>query len=62
MVLNKILLEMTITEHVVVTTEREAGEGRVMENAYGSNKHGGTMYTSMQKGVGTTVGDIEYRL
>ena len=32
MVLNKILLEMMITKHVMVTTKREAGEGRLTKN------------------------------
>jgi len=36
MVLNKILLEMTITKHVIVTTKCEAGEGRATKN--GLNK------------------------
>jgi len=40
-----------------VTTKLEAGEGKVMEN--GSNKHGRTMCSSMQKGVGTMVVGVE---
>ena len=48
MVLNKVVLEMTITA---------AGEGRVTEN--GPNKRGGTMCSSMQQGVGTTKDDIK---
>jgi len=49
MVLNKILLEMTITKQVAVTTKMISR--RVTENDL--NKHGGTMCSSTQQGVGT---------
>ena len=56
MVLNKVLLEMTITK-LLLYPQNGKQKGRVTEN--GSNKRGGTMCSSMQQGVGTTKDDIK---
>lgn len=42
---------MKFTEHSVVSTKGEVGEGKVMKN--GMDKQGGTMCSSLQKGIGT---------
>ena len=42
---------MKFTEHSVVSTKGEAGKGRVTKN--GMDKQGGSMCSSMQKGIGT---------